>query len=353
MFVDEIVLKNFRNYENASFKFDKGINIIYGQNAVGKTNILEAIYIMSTARSHRLSRENEMIRFGEKSAEIGCTFFARERMQKGEIRLFSDRKKQIKMNSVPLERTSAVFDYLNTVMFCPEDLRLIKGSPKERRRMLNLALCRVNKRYMAELSKYNQILERKNILLKKNSDDSTLWVWNERLADSGSFIISMRKNYIDSLNSTANRIHKGFCGEDLEIKYSCGAEINDFSSVDIIKQEFLADLEKNADREKSFFAGLIGPHRDDFKISINGLNSRLYCSQGQQRTATLSIKASELELTSKKTGERAVFLLDDAMSELDDTRKKYILESLKNTQVIITGTDCGIFKDVNKIHITR
>jgi len=351
MFVDEISLNDFRNYEKGYALFSRGLNVIYGGNARGKTNILEAVYLLSAARSHRLARENEMIRFGCRIAKITAKFSSRGRDNIGEISIFSDKKKQIKINKAPIDKTSELIGYLNAVMFCPEDLRLVKGSPKERRRMLDLGICQVSKRYFHSLSQYLKALDQRNRLLKENPDSKTLWVWDERLAEYGSDVIRFRKNYVDSLCERAAAVHHEICGETLEIRYKCGVSIEDFSDREIIKNQFCCDIKKNSDRERRFGISLTGPHRDDFDIVIDGREARLYGSQGQQRTAALSLKMGEVGLIRDNIGEPPVLLLDDVMSELDQSRQKYILENIKDIQVIITSTERLDFDGAEQIYV--
>ncbi len=338
MFVDEISLNDFRNYEKGYISFTNGLNVIYGGNARGKTNILEAVFLLSAARSHRLARENEMIRFGCKSAKISAKFNSHGRDNLGEIMLFADKKKQIKINKTPIDKTSELIGALNAVMFCPEDLRLIKGSPRERRRMLDLGICQISKRYFHSLSQYIKVLEQRNRLLKENSESKSLWVWDEKLADFGSDVIRFRKKYIDNLYERACVVHSDICGEKLEIKYRCGVPIEDFEDKEKIKSQFCCELKKISPREKRFGLSLAGPHRDDFDIVINGKEARLYGSQGQQRTAALSLKMGEVGLIRDDIGEMPILLLDDVMSELDDLRQGYILSNIKGVQVIITST---------------
>lgn len=351
MFVDEIQLNDFRNYKNGFTKFSRGVNVIYGGNARGKTNVLEAIFLLSAARSHRFARENEMIRFGEKSAKITARFNSHGRDNISEISLFSDKKKQIKINKVPIDKTSDIMGFLNVVMFCPEDLRLVKGAPKERRRMMDLGICQVSKKYFHALSQYVKILEQRNRLLKECPESKTLWVWDEKLAQCGTEVIWFRKSYIDSLNLIASKIHNDICKEKLEIQYCCGVQIEDFSNKKAIMQQFICEIKRNCEREKRFGMSLVGPHRDDFNISINDKEARLYSSQGQQRTAALSLKMAEVSLIRDNIGEMPVLLLDDVMSELDLSRQSYILNNINDIQVVITCTTPLECKNAKKINV--
>ena len=354
MFVEEIYLSNFRNYEKGYTKFSESINVIYGDNARGKTNILEAIYLLSTARSHRLAKEIEMIMFGKQNAKINAKFNSHKRDNIGEIMLFSDKKKQIKINKVPIDRASQLMGFLNVVMFCPEDLRLVKGAPKERRRMIDLGICQLRQKYFHSLSQYGKILEQRNKLLKDNPNSESLWVWNEKLVETGSNVIWFRNNYLNRLTQRAKEIHFDICKENLEIEYDCGVNITNFEDKASIISNFSLEINKNLEREKRFGISLTGPHRDDFKISINGKEARLFASQGQQRTAALSLKMAEVALIENDTGETPILLLDDVLSELDDSRQNYILQNIKGIQVIITCTHkdkFDIIGEVNKINV--
>ncbi|MDR0405492.1 MAG: DNA replication/repair protein RecF [Clostridiales bacterium] len=338
MYVDEIQLNDFRNYKDGYAAFSQGVNVIYGGNARGKTNILEAVYLLSSARSHRLSRENEMIRFGEKTARITAKFHSRGRDNIGEMTLFPDKKKQIKINRVPIGKTSGLMGFLNTVMFCPEDLRLVKGSPRERRRMMDLGICQLSKKYFHALSQYVKVLEQRNRLLKENPGSQSLWVWDEKLVQYGVEVMLHRKRYLATLGGEARNVHGGICGERLDVAYRCGAAIGDFDDREAAARQFLADLERCHGREQRFGMSLSGPHRDDFSIVIDDREARLYGSQGQQRTAALSLKMAEVSLLRDGTGETPVLLLDDVMSELDLSRQSYILNHIGGVQVIITCT---------------
>lgn len=351
MFVDEIFLTDFRNYEKGHVVFDRAVNIIYGENARGKTNILEAIFMLSSARSHRFSREIEMIRFGCDSAKISAEFFSRGRENTGEINLFSKKKKQIKINKVPIEKTSELMGIFNTVMFCPEDLRLVKGSPRDRRRMMDIGICQLSRKYFHALSQYVKALEQRNKLLKENPESKTLWVWNENLVQYGTEVIWFRKIYTDNLGKKAFNIHRDICGEELEIKYNCGAAVRDFSSKEEVTRQFCCDIQRLSEREKKAGISLTGPHRDDFEININGCEAKLYGSQGQQRTAALSMKMAEVGIIFEHTGEMPVLLLDDVMSELDKFRQEYILNNIKDMQVIITCTHPLEYESAKKIYI--
>ena len=351
MFVDEIFLSNFRNYEKGHAQLSRGVNIIYGENARGKTNLLESVFMLSAARSHRLSRESEMIRFGCESGKISASFFSRQRQNSGEITLFSKKKKQIKINKVPIEKTSELMGIFNTVMFCPEDLRLVKGAPKERRRMLDLGLCQLSRRYFYVLSQYVKALDQRNKLLKNAPDSKTLWVWDEKLAQYGAEVIWLRREYLLKLADAAVTVHADICGEALTLEYVCGGAVTEFLSCEAVREQLIADMQRLSEREKRAGMSLTGPHRDDFEIYIDGCEAKLFGSQGQQRTVALSLKMAEVAIVNEHTGEMPVLLLDDVMSELDGNRQEYILKRIKDIQVIITCTQPFEYENANVIYV--
>lgn len=351
MYVDEITLKNFRNYEKGHAVFDRGVNIIYGPNAMGKTNIMEAVFMMSYARSHRYASEREMIREGCDFAGINSVFHSKGRRFEGEIKIFPHKKKQIKINKISINKTSELMGYLNVVMFCPEDLRIVKGAPRERRRVMDFGMCQLSKKYLHALSQYIRVLEQRNKLLKENPESPSLWVWDGEMARHGSEVIYMRKAFIDMIGAHAAGVQRDISREKLEIIYKCGVNLEDFSSVDVIRGQFEAELKKNAGREKRFGISLTGPHRDDFDIFINSKDAKAYASQGQQRTAALSVKIAEVFLVREKKGEAPVLLLDDVMSELDSLRQSYIMDIVEDAQVIITCTALPEYRSANIIRV--
>ncbi len=351
MFVEQVFLSNFRNYKSGNVKFKEGTNVIYGANARGKTNILESIYIMSTSRSHRGAKEAEMIRFGKENAKIAAKFYSHGRENKAEIDFFSDKKKRIKINGVVADKTSQLMGYLNTVIFCPEDLKLVKGSPGIRRKMLDLGICQLRQRYFHSLSAYYKILEQRNKLLKDDPESEMLWVWNEKLVEKGTDIIWYRNSFIDRLNEKIKKIIFEICNEKINLIYDCGFEISDFKDKECIKKSFETELDKNLQREKKFGMSLVGPHRDDFKIILNGNEAKFYASQGQQRTIVLAIKMAEVEIIKDDMGETPVLLLDDILSELDESRRSYVLNKIKEIQVIVTCTDKDLFGNIPNVNL--
>lgn len=354
MFVEKIKLLGFRNYDSAEIKFENGTNVIYGPNAMGKTNILEAICVMSTNRSHRGAKESEMIKFDRENAIISMNFHSYGKNNQSEIKFFSDKKRQIRINGVYATKASEIIGQINTVVFCPEDLNLVKGSPKERRKMLDMGISQLRQKYFYSLSSYYKVLEQRNKLLKDNPNSDMLWVWNEKLAQSGKDIIWYRKSFMDRLDKKVKYVMNEISGESVELKYNCGFFIEDFENKDKIEKAFLEELIKNEEREKRMGMSLIGPHRDDFNIFINEKEAKSFASQGQQRTVALAIKMGEVKLIKDDTGQTPVLLLDDVLSEIDEKRRNYVLNNINNIQVIITCTEKNFFgnmKNVNLINI--
>ena len=288
-----------------------------------------------------MARDVEMIRFGQDSAKIKTEFTARGRDFKGEMTIFRDKKRRVRINGIPVDKTSDLMGFLSVVMFCPDDLKLVKGSPQGRRRMLDLAMCQVSKKYFFALSQYIKTLEQRNKLLRDDPDSDSIWVWNEKLAKTGSDIIVMRNAFLERLGSSAAGVCKDISGETLTLKYVCGGEP--------VYEDFIKLIEKNAARERKMGISLVGPHRDDFDIFINDAPAKMYGSQGQQRTAAVALKLAEVAVIKDRTGEMPVLLLDDVMSELDTHRRKYIAGSIKDMQVIITCTSPEGVKGNNSV----
>jgi DNA replication and repair protein RecF len=241
--------------------------------------------------------------------------------------------------------------YLNVVMFCPDDLRIIKGAPRERRRMMDYGICQISKKYFYSLSQYTKIVQQRNKLLKEKPNTDSLWVWDEKMQKYGSEIILMRNAFIDLMQRYAMPVQKEISGESIELVYKNGADIKDFSSIEAINEQFNNTLRKNREREKAFGTSLTGPHRDDFEIYINSKEAKVYGSQGQQRTAVLALKMGEVSIIKEKTGQTPIVLLDDVFSELDEKRQSYLLENTKQMQVIITCTSVPNYANVKKINV--
>ena len=339
MNIRSIELKNFRNYENLEISFDEGTNILFGDNAQGKTNILEAAYMSGTTKSHKGSRDREMIRFGEEEAHLKTVVVRGGREYQIDMHLKKNRAKGIAIDKIPIKKASELFGILNIVFFSPEDLNIIKNGPVERRRFLDSELCQLDRIYLADLTNYNKILAQRNKLLKdmiyRPSLSDTLPVWDMQLIETGKKIIRRRKQFVDELREIVSDIHYRISGgkEELFLKYEPNID-------DIIFED---ELSRAKEKDKKLCQTSVGPHRDDLLFSIGDVDIRKYGSQGQQRTSALSLKLSEIELVRKSISDTPVLLLDDVLSELDSSRQNYLLNNISDTQTIITCTGLDEF----------
>ena len=334
MIIKSIELKNFRNYEELNLNLDGGTNILYGDNAQGKTNILESIYVSGTTKSHKGSRDKEMIRFGENEAHIRTMVEKNQMSYQIDMHLKKNRSKGIAINGVPIRKASELFGVLNMVFFSPEDLNIIKNGPSERRRFLDSEICQLDKIYLSDLTKYNKVLNQRNKLLKdigfQPGLTETLDVWDMQLVSYGKKIISLRKRFMEELGEIIRQIHSNLTGQKEEIRL--------LYEPDVEEEVFEEKLQSAREKDLRFRVTSVGPHRDDFCVQTNGIDIRKYGSQGQQRTAALSLKMSEIYLVEKVTKDHPVLLLDDVLSELDSNRQNYLLQSIHNIQTVITCT---------------
>lgn len=339
MIIESMELKNFRNYRELQLQFDEKTNIFYGDNAQGKTNILEAVYLSGTTRSHKGSRDRDMIFFGEEESHLR-TFVKKGTMEyQIDIHLKKNKTKGIAINGVPIRKASELFGIANFVFFSPEDLSIIKQGPGERRRFLDMELCQLDKVYLHHLANYNRIVTQRNKLLKDISFRpeliETLDVWDLQLAEYGKKIIRSREEFIHSLGEMIYGIHQKLSGgrEKLQISYekNVGAE------------ELYDAISQNRDRDIRMKTTSVGPHRDDLLFAADGIDIRKFGSQGQQRTAALSLKLAEIELVKQLIHDTPVLLLDDVLSELDHNRQNYLLNSIHDIQTMITCTGLDEF----------
>jgi DNA replication and repair protein RecF len=342
MYVKYIELKNYRNYRNLSLELSSGTNIFVGDNAQGKTNILESIYFCSLGKSHRTNKDKEVIIWGEKEAYVSV-YIAKERLDKKiNIKIFKEGKKGATINSIKVNKLSELIGTFNAVMFSPEDLKIVKESPTYRRKFLDIELSKLDRKYYNALVQYNKILNEKNTILKKwKEKDSLLDVYDSQLSKYGAYIITKRFEYLNMLGKKASIIHKEITTgkEEIGFKYLTFVKNLD-NRVNLIQIESGLREQLNLSRQKDIEKKIssVGPHRDDFLISINNIDTRIFGSQGQQRTSVLSIKFASLEIIKDVYGEYPVLLLDDVLSELDINRQKYILNSISKFQTIITCT---------------
>lgn len=350
MIIKSLELSHFRNYETLDLLFDKGTNILYGDNAQGKTNILEAIYLSATTKSHKGSKDKDVISFGEEESHIR-TYLEKDGVEvKVDMHLRSNKSKGIAINGQKIKKAAELLGILNVVFFSPEDLSIIKNGPAERRRFVDMELCQLDSFYLYNLNHYNKIVNQRNKLLKdlylNPSLRETLTIWDSQLVSFGSKIIERRRQFIEQLNDIIKDIHSKLSGgkEELVIKYEPDVEIEDFEK----------KLKYNQERDIKLKQTSAGPHRDDFSFLIQDIDIRRFGSQGQQRTAALSLKLSEIELVKKMTKDTPVLLLDDVLSELDSNRQNYLLNSIGDIQTIITCTGLDEFInnrfEINKIY---
>ncbi|ASW41961.1 DNA replication/repair protein RecF [Clostridium isatidis] len=336
MYIKKLQLLNYRNYKQLDISFGKKVNVFMGDNAQGKTNILEAIYYCAFAKSHRTSRDKELINWEANRAYLSL-LVGRERLDKNiDISIFKDGKKAIKINKVKVSKIGELFGNFNVVMFSPEDLKIIKSSPGVRRRFIDMELCQLSPKYYYNLVQYNKVLIERNLLLKNRKlDKEMLDIYDIQMTEFGHNIIMERLYYINKLN---------FYGEEIHNDISSGKEIIKFKYIGTVKElgdiknNFYEALVKNRDKDIEKGITSIGPHRDDFTVLINEIDAKSFGSQGQQRSAVLTIKFSSLKIIREITSEYPVLLLDDVLSELDFSRKRYVLTSIKDIQTIITCT---------------
>lgn len=339
MFICSLELKNFRNYEKVQIKLSEGVNIFYGDNAQGKTNVLEAIFVGATSHSHRAGRDREMIRFGEEEAHIKYFVKKREIIDRIDIHLKRSRAKGIALNGVPLKRASDLFGCANVVFFSPEDLNIIKEGPSERRRFLDAELCQLDRVYMSNLANYNKVVMQRNRLLKELEFHAdymdTLQVWDMQLVRYGREVIRRRQEFVRELEEIIREIHGTITGgkEELFLSYEPS----------VTEEAFEEELAKNRSRDLRARATLTGPHRDDLAFMLGNIDIRIFGSQGQQRTAALSLKLSEIEIVHRRLGDYPVLLLDDVLSELDSSRQEKLLDSICHVQTLLTCTGVDEF----------
>ena len=336
MFIKRLQMLNYRNYNVLDISLGPHVNVFMGDNAQGKTNILEGIYYCAFARSHRTSKDRELINWNSDNALLSVTV-GRERLDKRiDISILKDGKKAIQINKIKIKKIGELFGNFNVVMFSPEDLKIIKDSPGVRRKFIDMELCQLNPKYYYNLVQYNKVLnERNSILRNRNINKDILDVYDMQLVEFRYNIIIDRLEYIVKLNKYSAKIHSDITSgkERIEFKY-----ISTIKDLENIRENFYSLLEKNRVRDCERGITSVGPHRDDFNVLINDIDTKSYGSQGQQRTAVLTIKFSSLKIIKELTGEYPVLLLDDVLSELDFSRKRYVLSTIGDIQTIITCT---------------
>ena len=328
MRITSLSVHNFRNHQCSTLNLDAGINVLVGPNAQGKTNLLEAIYLSCVGRGWRTVRDNEMVQFGQESALVQVNAQKKFGNVEIAIRLGLGLKKSISINRVPIVKVAELMGQINCIFFSPDELKLVKETPADRRRFMNIDLSQIDKTYFYALSRYNKILQQRNASLKNKCDLRELSIWDAQLIKQGSILIQKRQAFIAKLIPYVIAKHRALTGnqETISLTYETATD-------------FAQALENARERDMRLCTTTVGPHRDDLAILINGKDVRMYGSQGQQRTVALSIKLAELDLFADLTGEKPILLLDDVFSELDSSRQERLLKIIANTQVIITATD--------------
>ena len=334
MWIKNIKIKNFRNYNQEEINLEKNINIFYGKNAQGKTNIIEAIFLCSLGKSFRAKKDNEMIKLNEKNAIVEIEYEKSDR--DGKIKIEIGNKKNIYLNGIKIKKLSELLGNLNIVIFAPDDINILKGGPQNRRRFLDIMISQLRPNYMHILNLYLKTIEQRNKYLRQikeeHKDENLLEIWDEKLAEYAVKIYEYRKEFIEKIIKKINIIHKNITNgeEQIELEYITECD-NKEKYLQLLKERRKLDIIKGFTTK--------GIHRDDFVIYINKKEIKIFGSQGQNRTAMLSLKIAELQVIYDEIGEYPILLLDDFMSELDRTRRKNFLENIEGTQVIITGTE--------------
>lgn len=350
MIVESVELKDYRNYEFLDMNFNEHVNIIYGDNAQGKTNILESIYMCSTSKSHRGSKDREIVRFGKDESHIKLNVLKHGMKYRIDMHLKKNKTKGIAVNGIPIKKAVELFGIINIVFFSPEDLNIIKNGPSERRRFMDMELSQLDKIYLSNLVNYNKVLNQRNKLLKDIAFSpseqlmQTLDIWDMQLVKYGSLIIKGRKSFIEKINTIISDIHSRLTGgiENIKVCYVPDVDVNDFEE----------EVRNSRQKDIKYKVTGKGPHKDDLIFLINDNDVRKYGSQGQQRTAALSLKLSEIELVKLVIKDTPVLLLDDVLSELDSNRQNFLINSIGDIQTIVTCTGLEEFIN-NRMNINK
>ena len=356
MKLDKLMIRDFRNYSYEEIDFEPGVNLIVGNNAQGKTNLLEAISYLGSGKSFRALKTSEMVRFGAPFAELGGNVYSQERSQTLRWLIFaSSRPRQLWCNSVKKKTAGEISGVLQTVLFCPEDLMVLKTGASARRRLGDHALCQLRPNYEAALTEYNRILETKSRILKDRFENprvaDILPEYNARLCQVGALIISYRARFYEGLGKAAAEYHDHFSGghEEFELDYRTVSSVKDpFAPVEVIKGQLEEHLLSHERAELETAQCLTGPHKDDFDVTLSGINLKSFGSQGQTRTAAISLKLAQRQLMANQSGEIPVLLLDDVLSELDPGRQDFVLNQITEGQVFITCCEPGQFTKLGK-----
>ncbi len=348
MKIESIKLENFRNYKELQLSFSGSTNLFYGNNAQGKTNILESVYLCGTTKSHRGSKDREMIRFGQEESHIRMNLSKNQVSYRIDMHLKKNKAKGIAINGIPIHKASELLGLGNFVFFSPEDLNIIKNGPSERRRFLDMELCQLDNVYLYNLMNYNKVLMQRNKLLKDISfypeQEDMLDIWDMQMVQYGSQVIRAREQFVRQLNEIIYEIHRKLSGgrEELFVTY----ERN------VSQEAFEDSVRRSREKDRKLKMSHTGPHRDDLSFLIGDVDIRRFGSQGQQRTTALSLKLAEIQLVKEKSRDLPVLLLDDVLSELDGDRQRYLLDSITGVQTLITCTGIDDFVE-NNFQINR
>ena len=356
MNLNNIELRDFRNYRQQKMEFDPGVNLIVGDNAQGKTNLLEAIIYMGSGKSFRTQKNAELVRLGAEFADFEGTVFSQEREQSLRWVIFSGaRPRQLYRNGVKKKTAADISGVLQTVLFCPEDLMILKSGASGRRKLGDTALCQLRPNYEAALAEYNRILDQKSRILKDRYENPAMLQilpeYNTRLCEVGALLISYRSRFYEGLGKAAKKYHELFSGgkEDFQLEYKTVSTVKDpFAPIPQLTQWLLEHLESHEQAELDSAQCLTGPHKDDFIVSLSGMNLKSFGSQGQVRTSAISLKLAQRELMASQAGEIPVLLLDDVLSELDPERQDFVLNQITDGQVFITCCEPGRFTKLGK-----
>ena len=355
LYIENIRLINFRNYNSLNIKLNRNMNIFIGKNAQGKTNLLESIYLCATGGSFRTNKDRELINFNKREAYVGVNIVLNGVERFIEIKLDKNGQKRVKINRVELDNLRELNSGLNVVIFSPEDLKIVKGGPSERRNFLDTSISQIRPVYKYNLNRYNKILYQRNNLLKSNKSNNDiinlLEIFDIQMSKIGADIILSRREFINKLSDESKTVHENLTlgGQILDLNYVSNVDLYDKNKYEI-ENDFLKKLKSNSKKDLIVGNTEIGPHRDDMEIKINNMDTRAFASQGQQRTIVLSIKLAQVEILNMEKGVYPVLLLDDVFSELDVERRKYLSKSFNKMQTIITSTDLLGLEELERVN---
>ncbi len=339
MIIKKLLLSDFRNYTDAEVEFCPGVNIIYGENAQGKTNLLEALWLFTGGKSFRTGADSEMIRFSKSKTTVKTQYEAFGREMDGEITISQGKRKLLKLCGAPLEKTSAILGQFPAVLFSPDELHIITGAPEVRRRFMDSAISAARPAYYGALRTYLRVWKQKNAYLKGNPEKEILSVWNQQLAAAGAKVMQYRKTFFEALSPIAEKYHKKIAGKEEILSVTYAPSVPGAGTLEQQRQLLFDALQKRRDAEICQGLSLVGPHRDEIRFFIGEKDARSFASQGQMRTAAIALKIAQGELLAQETGEEPAIFLDDILGELDPKRRNFLLSNMENRQIILTCTE--------------